>query len=458
MKILFKPLLFLIPLFLLLFLLNSCDPNVTNTPPSTPESSISELKSASSYTKYIGKEVSIKGFLIYTRDNGAILLSDPNLMNINKIFNQKDYVRIEDASVGKYLTGKENEYFGAEVQMTITVQESKNAQVLAMKDMLGSESIVELVMKELPKIINERKNGNPPIAVDLCQIHPDVCGTVWQTPSTHYALLYSGGCNRENAHIRYWNDIKFMYNTLKKYGYTDDRIVVVYRDGIHDDPLTFVPSVTVDYAATPQGINNAFAYLGSKLDANDQLFVFTTNHGGGFHVGENRNYGTMDTNGDEIDMYNIDEDFCYYGGGTLTDDVLASKINALSVGTVIACLEPCFSGGFLKDLAGNNRVIMSAANEFEFSWSDIWGNYDIFSFHFTSALNGYEPRNLIDTPKVDADFDHDGKVTFLEAFQYAKSKDGSSEHPQYEDSGDGIGTESPTSTGTDGSLGAGLSL
>lgn len=431
--------------------LGACNPTVTPTTSVT----IEQLKSAD-FQKYIGQDVKVEGYLVYTTGKGAILLKDMSLMGVNRAYNETDYVNIGDEIYDKYLANKEQELYGAKVLLTGKVQQSKSQSVLQMLDLLGASSAVELVLTVNPQVLSPRGNFTPPTAYNFCETHPDACTTVWQSPADHYAILYSGGLNRANAHIRYWNDIKFMYRTLKKYGYTDDRIVVVYKNGFHDDPPTFVPEVAVDYAATPTGLTQAFDYLRGQMDANDQLFVFTTNHGGGFHQGEGVNYsGDADGNGDEVDPFQLDETMFYYEQNMrLPDDVFATQLNSLTFGTLIAVMEPCFSGGFLRDLRGNNRILISAANEFEFSYSDFWANYDEFVFHFTSALNGFEPQNLLGTPPVNADYNADGKVSMLEAFQYAKSKDGKPENPQYDDNGDGLGTGFPTSSGTDGSFGA----
>ncbi len=100
-------------------------------------------------------------------------------------------------------------------------------------------------------------------------------------------------------------------------------------------------------------------------------------------------------------------------------------------------MEQCFSGGLIADMTqgGSNRIIMSAAGEYEFSWAMPPSyNYDEFSYHFTCAINGADPKGN----KVNADRNGDGKISMVEAFNYAISKDTQSETPWYEDSGDGI--------------------
>lgn len=124
---------------------------------------------------------------------------------------------------------------------------------------------------------------------------------------------------------------------------------------------------------------------------------------------------------------------------------------------MIIVMEQCFSGGLIADLAQGetNRIIMSAAGEYEFSWAmEPSFNYDEFSYHFTSAINGNNPNGKA----VKADTNKDGVVSMLEAFNYARDKDSSSETPWYEDDGDGTPHSGSMPTGGDGTLGGNITL
>ena len=423
-----------------LFLVSSCD----KIPMGTTEQPISELKSKN-FSDYIGKEVKVTGYLVFDEDGGAQLISDLKLLEANSLIGETNYIRLEERSVTASLSKSKEELFGAQVEMTATVQESSSDVVKRMTDLLGAPSVVELKFSVLPKIIKPRpQDWQIPSVINICELHPQICQFAGTFLSTHYALLFSGGINSGNAHARYWNDLKYMYMTLKKKGYTDDRIVVIYKDGVAGDAVGDMP---VDYAATSTGINDAFAFLKGKMDSNDQLLFFATNHGGGFHQAENVNYsGATDSDGDEIDTYLKDETIFYYNqSGVITDDLMAQKFADLKMGTFIAVLEPCFSGGFLRDLSGNGRVIISAANEFEFSWGRSGGQYDEFSYHFTAALNGQTPEGTT----VNADQNGDGSVSMYEAYRYAKTNDGAAEHPKYDDNGDKVGTDYPEIGTTD---------
>ncbi len=81
----------------------------------------------------------------------------------------------------------------------------------------------------------------------------------------------------------------------------------------------------------------------------------------------------------------------YYNQSTpFIDDDIAARVNDLTFGRMLGIFEPCFAGGLLPDLAGSNRVLVSASTEGQVSWGGqmSYGNqYDDFVFHYTSGSN-----------------------------------------------------------------------
>ena len=269
-----------------------------------------------------------------------------------------------------------------------------------------------------------------------------------------YALLYSGGFDSINAHLRFWNDLDFMYNTLtKKCGFDSSHIIVIYADGKAEDT-----NMPVDYPATAQAFKNAVATLQNELTPNSIFFTFFTNHGGGYDtlagVSEG---GRPDENNDEEpqDSKRWDEEIYLYQQtpNDLWDDSLTAWFKKLPCNKMIILGEPCFGGGLIHDLRGLNRMIFTAANQYENSYGDYSADnidFDTFSYYFTCAINGA----TYDGKPVDADTNKDGKVSLLEAFLYAQSMDKEAEHPQMDDSGDGISTPSPDPNTSHGRLAA----
>jgi uncharacterized repeat protein (TIGR01451 family) len=235
-----------------------------------------------------------------------------------------------------------------------------------------------------------------------------------------YAFIISGGANSSNNHIRYWNDSAFIYRTLVEYyGYADDHIRVCISDGTNpavdrSDGTNSPPDLDgdgdadIEYPATLQYIGQVFNELTATLTSSDQLFLFTTDHGG------------QESGWDcYLNLWNWEE---------MRDDVLAGYIDALPCQTIIGTFEQCFSGGMIDDLQGDGRVIATAARWDEYSYA-MGPNYiyDTFVYWWTSAVGWETPSG---TP-VDADTNDDGMVSMHEAFIYAQANDHETETPQY---------------------------
>lgn len=240
--------------------------------------------------------------------------------------------------------------------------------------------------------------------------------------SNKYAVIISGGSDSYNNWSRYWNDCSAMYKALKNiYGYTDDHIYVLMSDGISSGADRHVSGNIYDsspldldndgvndikYSATKSNIDIVFNELSSKLTSNDCLFVFTTDHGG---------Y----ENGDDVYMY--------LWGETMRDDEFAQEVNKVNAGVINIVMEQCYSGGFIADLAKNNRTVATACTAAQTSFSTSDNLYNEFVFRWISAVCGSTPDGMV----VNADSNLDGKVSMQEAFLYAQSHDTKTETPQY---------------------------
>jgi hypothetical protein len=243
-----------------------------------------------------------------------------------------------------------------------------------------------------------------------------------------FAFIISGGANSSNNHIRYWNDCSFIYKTLANYyEYPDENIYVCISDGL--DPAVDRSDGTnspadldgdgdpdIMYPATTQYITQVFSELNTVLTASDQLFIFTTDHGGqesGWDCYEN--------------LWNWEE---------LRDDQMAAFVDALPCQTVLCCFEQCFSGGMIDDLEGEGHVVATAARWDQYSYA--MGNliYDEFSYYWTAAVNWADPYGAY----VDADTNGDDLVSMEEAFIYARDHDTASENPQYSSTPPELGT------------------
>jgi hypothetical protein len=388
------------------------------------------------WSRYVGKTVTVEG--IFVRDPLPMLVIDLDIVIVNMPMPKDQYI---------ILVGKEaeeidpKEYGGQRLRITGIV-----TPLEYFENYRGENVGIEVISYE----IIERLKRYFPFLEPFKILPPKELRLL----PNHYAILFSGGYNQVNNHIRYWNDLKFMYSTLvKKYGYKNKNIVVLYADGKGLDG-----QIQVHYSATQTNLEKVFNLLKEKLTKGDFVFIFTTNHGGGFHKAGCQIFGgQIDVNGDEpaadiilekdcnldlngdgdkTDQVSWDE-VLYSWGGSIFDDSFHTLLANLEYERMVIVMEQCFSGGLIADMTqgGSNRIIMSAAGEYEFSWAMPPSyNYDEFSYHFTCAINGADPKGII----VNADKNGDGKISMVEAFNYARSKDTQPETPWYEDSGDGI--------------------
>ncbi len=108
------------------------------------------------------------------------------------------------------------------------------------------------------------------------------------------------------------------------------------------------------------------------------------------------------------------------------------------------------SGGFVAELASEGRVVIAATRSAREQNETVFGGY------FVEAFEGEE-----------ADLDKDGRVSLLEAFQYASSEVQRyyedqglllTEHAVLDGDGDGTGSDAPDPLETEGRLAAGLFL
>lgn len=238
----------------------------------------------------------------------------------------------------------------------------------------------------------------------------------------NWAVIISGGGSKYSNHERYWNDCSAIYSSLIHiYGYRKDRIKVLISDGTNPDsdrllinggydssPLDLdgdgLPDI--EYAATKNNLKAVFNNLGQTLSDKDNLFIFTTDHGGS--IGGN---STMVLWNNEI----------------IYDYEFSNLLNSIKANTINIVMEQCYSGGFIDDLKKDSRVIATACKSDEVSYATSDRTYNEFVYHWISAVTGKMPNGT----KVNADTNNDGIISMSEAFNYARSKDKEKETPQY---------------------------
>lgn len=195
-----------------------------------------------------------------------------------------------------------------------------------------------------------------------------------------------------------------------------------------DLDLDFNQSKDINLSATRTNIYNTLLALQDKMQENDHLFVFVTDHG-----------GTTDSIGNSfLYLWNYEKLFDY----ELAEWLRPFSIKNINVNIV---LGQCFSGGFIDNLKTLNCVVATASKENESSWACRDIPYDEFLYHWTCAINQEDSDHF----PIISDFDEDGKITMDEAFCFAKTNDkytqpgyfSSIETPQYASTPRSIGED-----------------
>ena len=229
-----------------------------------------------------------------------------------------------------------------------------------------------------------------------------------------YAVILSGGINKDSNDETYWNDCSFIYQTLRHhYGVPKENMKVIMSDGKDpgldmktcdneyiSSPLDLDEDGVddVEYAATKENVRKVFEDLASKLTEEDHLFLYVIDHGG---------------------IKNKKAYICLWNDETLYPDELNESLNAVNAGYISILMGQCYSGGFVEPLKADNRIIMAACGENEMSFGCEELPFDEFVYHWTSAMNEATPYG----EEVYADTNGDGIVSMGEAFAYAELND-----------------------------------
>ena len=242
--------------------------------------------------------------------------------------------------------------------------------------------------------------------------------------SKDYAVIINGGVKDSLNYIRYWNDCAAIYSTLVNvYGYNRNHIYVLMSDGTNpandrrtnygfdSSPLDLDGDGTNDiqYAATRTNVISVFNQLGNALTTDNNLFIYTMDHGGIFG---NNSY------------------LCLWNNEKLYDYEFASLLSNIDANSINICMGQCHSGGFIDNLSNSKYVIATACkyNEISYSLYSGYDGYDAFVYYWTAAVTGAYPNGTT----ANADTNNDGYISMREAFNYAMSNDPANETPQFD--------------------------
>ena len=235
-----------------------------------------------------------------------------------------------------------------------------------------------------------------------------------RTSPTKWAVILSGGINKNENHMRYWNDCRLAYTTLtQELNYPTNHIYCLVSDGTNsaDDrligyktydssPLDFDNDgyIDIDYSATKANISTVFSTLGNLVSDGDEVLVFVTDHG---------------------DRINNTSYICLWGGEIMSPVEFMCELLKLGTGVSIdVVLGQCYSGGFRSLLDWKKTTIVTSCGATEESTGcPFFGVsvYDYFLYYWTEAIHSINPYSS------GTYSNGDGYLSSFEIFKYAKS-------------------------------------
>jgi hypothetical protein len=226
-----------------------------------------------------------------------------------------------------------------------------------------------------------------------------------------FALILSGASGDEEFAKRFkgWTS-ELRRALVERFGFDEARITV----------LTESPEGGRGLRATAEDVRRAFQTLRASAGPESTVFVFLIGH------------GTFDGRQAKFSLV----------GPDLVADEYAELVGGLPSRRVVVFNMASASGEFIKPLSARGRVVVTATRNGQEQ------NATRFPEHFIAALASRE-----------ADADQNGRVSVLEAFDYASRLTAeqykragrlATEHALLDDSGDGVGHPGPE--GGDGAV------
>ncbi|HMF30708.1 MAG TPA: C13 family peptidase [Candidatus Lokiarchaeia archaeon] len=349
-------------------------------------------------TNYLGKIVTVDGYIVRLPSNRSILVASYNLLRVNRILLPTEFVTI-------------NNTLPEEIA-------NQTGDRLWLKGVVGIDdgnSNVTRLSYLSHKIVEQSGSNYAEWVMPVNVLLPPAA------QPQRYAVLMSGGWDGDDAFLRYWNDLSFMDALLEAfYNYSRSNIYVLYKDGNPEGP-----GMAVNYSCTYANIQAVFTALQAKMTDADQLFIYTTNHG-------------------------VNVGLCLWNKDILLPSDLETILSPLHYNRLIVVMEQCYSGVFVNHLSGARRVIITACTADQNSYGASTAiPFDEFTYHFMDAAR----QMTILADPIGSDYNKDGKVSMVEAFNYAQSTDAAPETPQFDDDGNGLSHSGWMPAGGDGVLG-----
>jgi len=332
----------------------------------------------------LDEEITVEG--VYFDEGVPLLVRDIDLTRANSLLPDDAYLVLSGNAPKSVVSGDR-------IKLQGTLRQPSGRHSLWMQ---REKSVLEVRTTSLAKVVSRasvsRRGHIPPATLPRGRIAEGV----------RHAVLICGGGGRAQWRRRYVNEMTGVYRYLQRVGCNDASIHVLYRDGeTCFGASTFYDDIPVDGPATRAAISRTFDHLAEIVGEGQQLTVYTTGPGGGFY---HRQQGTegmlgmrsgvdggiLDVDGDEEhdhtyeslydldlnhdgdtdDVVAYDEVLYLHGGDRITDDEFAAEMEKVAgCGITIYVGQQSYSGGFAADLAGPNRILLTACTQKQRSWA-----------------------------------------------------------------------------------------
>jgi hypothetical protein len=179
-----------------------------------------------------------------------------------------------------------------------------------------------------------------------------------------YALLIGGGVTERDNFESFYTNIEYGSNTLRKLGYCDADIKILFYGG----RTPYHP--IVEGNATKENFIGELRYLRKKIDSNASLLIFRSGHGMVKLAFENFEKFPDNKLGFEIEKmkYAGTEAVMQFPDGELSCLEFQELLGSIKAKQIVVILNQCFSGQF-ADIAKNldRTVVITETKETEFA-------------------------------------------------------------------------------------------
>jgi hypothetical protein len=173
--------------------------------------------------------------------------------------------------------------------------------------------------------------------------------------SRKYALLIGGGITKHDTFKSHYKNIEYVANTLKKLGYNDGNIKILFYGGKSSDrPI-------VEGKADKKCVIDELSHLEKIIDSNDSLLIFRSGHGIIELIFEQ--YGILSMNENVPENENIKvvgtASVMCFPDGSMSYLEFQEKLGRIRAKQIVVILNQCFSGEFtnITNKLGNTAVI-----------------------------------------------------------------------------------------------------